>query len=94
MIIDVIVDADFALSIMQAMQPPDILRQSSLPRDWHRQEERVKPGIIKAFTDELSGRTNHKRFIVWCIFQGSHLAFHLSIGLTAQQNMNRNILFA
>jgi len=34
-VIDVIVDADLAFLFVQAMQPTDILSQSSMPRDWN-----------------------------------------------------------
>ena len=60
-IINIIVDTDFTLAFMQAMQPPDILCQRSMPGDRHRQEERIQAGIIKAFADELASCANYER---------------------------------
>ena len=36
---------------MEAMEAANILRQCSLPCDRHRQEQRVKPSVIKTLTN-------------------------------------------
>src|ERR1700694_587973 len=36
---------------MKPMKAPDVLLQSSTPRDGHREEERVEPGVVKALAN-------------------------------------------
>lgn len=92
MIVNIIVDTDFTLAFMQAMQSPDILCQRSMPGDRHRQEKGIQAGVIKAFADELAGCADYKGRITRCRPQIRHPYFHLRVGLTAYQHMNGDAL--
>src|SRR5204862_6494796 len=63
--VDVVVDADLYLPRMQAMEATRILHQRALPRDRHREKERVEPRVVESFTDVAAGRDEQPRFSVW-----------------------------
>jgi hypothetical protein len=54
--IDVIEDADNLLAVLNPMQPPNVLLQCTPPRNRHREEESIEPGIVEAFADVAPGR--------------------------------------
>src|SRR5258708_36854729 len=41
------------------MQSPDILLESSFPRNWHSEKKSIQPGIIKSLADIAAGRKNN-----------------------------------
>jgi hypothetical protein len=46
------------------MQPTDILSERALQGNRHRQEKRIEPGVIVAFSNVASGRQNQSLLIV------------------------------
>ena len=63
-LIDIVYDQDIPFSVMFAMQPTDILRQSSFPGDRHRQEQRVETGVVKTFADVAACREDQTLVII------------------------------
>ena len=63
MIIDVIIDLNYALVIMQPMQAAHVLLQRPAPRDWHCEKQCIQPRIVEAFAYILPSRDNDP----WCI---------------------------
>ena len=49
--IDIVDNQNVCLPVMLTMEPADILGQCSFPGDRHRQEQRIEPAVIEAFTD-------------------------------------------
>ncbi len=54
--IDVVVDLNDSLGVVKSMKSPDVLLKRSLPRNRHRQEQRIEPGVIESFADVASRR--------------------------------------
>ena len=61
--IRVVVDADLALAVVEAVQAAGVLRDRASPRDRQRQEQRVEAGIIEPFADVLAGRQDDPRLV-------------------------------
>src|SRR6266496_4791564 len=57
--IHIVVDLNNMLVVMKPMQSPDILLESSFPRNWHSQKKSIQPGIVKPFADIAPGRKNN-----------------------------------
>ena len=54
--IDVVVDAHLELALVQTVQSSRVLHDRPLPRDRHRQEQRVQPGVVEPLTEEAARR--------------------------------------
>lgn len=50
------------------MQAPYVLRQSSFPGNWHREEQRVETGVIEAFSN-MPTRRKDQALIVTATFK-------------------------
>src|ERR1700756_4200633 len=55
-VVHVIVDLDHTLVVMKTVQSPHVLLERPLPRDGHRQEERIQTRVVKSFANVASGR--------------------------------------
>ncbi len=87
-IIDIIVDARFALPLIQAMQSTRILCQCPLPGNRHCQEKSIQTRFVKSLADVFSCRANHQRFIGRRVPQAFHLLRCLSVGFSAGHHQN------
>lgn len=59
----VVVDPRFVLAGMRAVQSPGVLHDGALPRDRHREHERVQAWVIEALADESPRREDEPRFV-------------------------------
>src|SRR5437867_10539711 len=62
--IHVIEDSDLLLPGVETVKAPRILREGPLPRDRHREKERVEAGVVEAFADVLARRKNETLYRV------------------------------
>ena len=61
--VGVIVDADLALAIVEAMEAAGILGDDAAPGDRHGEEQGVEPRVVETFADEFAGGDHDARFI-------------------------------
>jgi Domain of unknown function (DUF5615) len=59
----VVVNAHFALAVVEAMQSADVLRDRPPPRDRQRQKQCVEARIIESFTDVFTGGQDRAPFV-------------------------------
>jgi len=52
--IDVVIHQDVPLPCLLAMEPAHVLRKGALPRDGHRQEQRIEPRVIEPLSQIAS----------------------------------------
>ncbi len=60
-VIDVVIDLDHFLTVMQPVQPADVLLQGSPPRDRHREKERVQTRVVETFSDVAACGNHYSR---------------------------------
>src|SRR5216684_5533502 len=63
--VGVVVDSYLTLAVIQAMQPSDVLRNRSPPRDRQRQEQRVQARIVESLSDVFASRQDDATFFPW-----------------------------
>src|SRR6266550_7554051 len=57
--IRIVVDVDFALVVVEAMQAAHVLLQSTFPRNRHCEKKRIKTWVVKSLAEVTSGRKDH-----------------------------------
>ena len=56
--VGVVVDAHFALAVMQTVKPTRVLSDRATPRDGQREKQRVQPRVVESFAHVLARRQN------------------------------------
>ena len=68
-VVDIVDDENLCFTSMLPVKPTDILGQRALPRNGHRQEQRVQSWVIKALADVTPCREDEP-FLIVCHSQG------------------------
>src|SRR4029453_8959135 len=90
----VIVEANFALSVIEAVKPSRILRNRSMPGYRLRQKQRVQPRIIESFADVTASRENDPPFFrgARCQLGGHGFALFLSHSASEHDHLTNSSL--
>jgi hypothetical protein len=87
--IHVVINLDHALVVVQAVEASDVLLQGPLPRDRHRQEQRVQARVVEAFANVTARGKDDSLFGVGHV--GQRLADRLALLATHAALQDENV---